>query len=146
MTKLMVMKIEVLSVFPSSQVYVMSIVTYGARRLCSEEEKNEISIDDYLLNNTLLSFFSPLCERVCWCARCRCRRRTGLNDDGVGSSSMVVVDLLLFFFISSYIFYDDYSYSYHQNNDIIILITTIILNFVKKEIEVNRIIMQMTIS
>jgi hypothetical protein len=58
MDKLMAAKSEVLSVFPSSQVYAISIVTYGARRLCSEEEKNEISIDDYLLNNTPLSLFS----------------------------------------------------------------------------------------
>jgi hypothetical protein len=63
---------------------------------------------------------------VCWCARCRRRRRTGLSDDGVVSSSMLVVDLP--FFSSSHLFYDDYSYSYHQNNDIILLITTIILN------------------
>ena len=82
-------KSEVLSVFfRSSQVYVISIVTYGARRLYSEEEKNEISIDDYLLNNTRLSFFPPpslslcvclcvSCAKACWCARCRRRRRTG---------------------------------------------------------------------
>jgi hypothetical protein len=37
--KLMAAKIGVLSVFPSSQVYAISIVTYGARRLYSEEEK-----------------------------------------------------------------------------------------------------------
>jgi hypothetical protein len=54
---------EVLSVFLASQTGTISTSTYGARRVCVvEEKKNEISIDYYLLNNTLLAFlaFLPL--------------------------------------------------------------------------------------
>jgi hypothetical protein len=76
-------------------VYAISIVTYGARRLCSEEEKNEISIDDYLLNNTLLSFlprsFSvSVCVSVSY-ASTRVGVRVVVVDDARDSMMLVLV-------------------------------------------------------
>jgi hypothetical protein len=114
-------KTKVLSAFPSSQVHTIFKVTYTARRLCSEGEKNEISIDDYLLNNTLLSFLSHSCAsaRVCVCVVVVENAR-----DSVILVLVVVVVVLLF---PSHVCYYDNYYSHHQNNDIILLITTIIL-------------------
>ena len=51
-------------------------------------EKNEISIDDYLLNNTLLSFLSRSFATARVRVPCRCRRwRTRLSNFAVRSSS-----------------------------------------------------------
>jgi hypothetical protein len=87
-----------------------------------EKKKNEISIDDYLLNNTLLSFLSRSCANACVCV-CIVVVDDGARDSVILVLVIVVVGLLLPFLVC---YYDNY-YSHHQNNDIILLITTIIL-------------------
>jgi len=51
----------------------------------AKEKKNEISIDDYLLNNTPLVFFSLVRARVLVCVRCRRRERMRLSNFSVSS-------------------------------------------------------------
>ena len=87
-----------------------------------EEKKNEISIDDYLLNNTLLSFLSRSCASACVCV-CAVVVDDSARDSVILVLVIVVVSLLLPFLVC---YYDNY-YSHHQNNNIILLITTTFL-------------------
>ena len=71
MDKLMASKIEVLSAFPV-QSSIRHFDSHVQRKmLVQQRRKNEISIDDYLLNNTPLSVlycsFCLVCECVCVC-------------------------------------------------------------------------------
>jgi len=89
--------------------------------VCSEGEKNEISIDDYLLNNTLLSFLFHSCVSACVCVCV-----VVVNDARASVILVLLVVVAVLLFLSRVCYYNNY-YSHRQNNYIILLITTIIL-------------------